>query len=233
DYLQSSCRTCMDFTAELSDISVGAAYPLENWSMVIIRTKTGEEFFNKAAADGAIVVKPIETEPAVYENLVIASMKKRATALEAAESIEKAYGYLPVLLLRESGALANVKVEDVMVKNIETVPYDMTVGQLLHLMTQKHHIAYPVIGEKGEPLGFITIEDASQISKDEREEILVSQIIHRKPISVHIGETGIDAFKKMSENEVGRVLVVDPADSQKIIGLITKTDLMHGLINQR
>lgn len=233
EHLRSSCRTCMDFTAELSDISIGAADPLDDWSTVIIRTKAGEDFFYDAVANGAITTEVIEHEPAVYERVVRAAMQKRKSALETAETMEKAYGYLPVLLLREAEALTHEKVENVMAKKVETVPHNMTISQLLHLMAIRHHISYPVIGETGEVLGFVTMEDASQVSKEARDSTLVSQIIHRKPVTVNIGETALDAFKKMSEHETGRVIVIDPADPKKILGLITKTDLMHTLINQR
>ncbi len=233
EHLQSSCRTCMDFTAELSDISVGAADPLDDWSTVIVRTKAGEDFFNDAVANGVITTEAIEQKPAVYERMVNAAMQKRKSALEAAENLERAYGYLPVLLLREADALTHVKVEDIMAKKIETVPHSMTISQLLHLMAQRHHIGYPVLGETSEVIGFITLEDASQVGKEARDSTLVSQVIHRKPVTVQVGETALDAFKKMSEYETGRVLVVDPANPKKILGLITKSDLMHSLIRQR
>jgi predicted transcriptional regulator len=34
----------------------------------------------------------------------------------------------------------------------------------------------------------------------------------------------------MSSQETGRALIVDPEDLNKIVGLVTKTDLMHALI---
>lgn len=233
EHLKSSCRTCMDFTAELSDISIGAADPLENWSTVIIRTKAGEDFFYDAVANGIITTEVIEHEPTVYERLVKAAMQKRKSAIQAAENMEKAYGYLPVLLLRESEALTHIKAKDIMTKNVETIPHNMTVSELLQLMAQHHHIGYPVLSEAGETIGFVTLEDASQVSKESRDNTMVNQIIHRKNITVQSSETALDIFKKMSEHETGRVIVIDPINPKKILGIITKTDLMHSLINQR
>ncbi len=45
-------------------------------------------------------------------------------------------------------------------------------------------------------------------------------------------ETALDVFKRMSENETGRVLVLDRADPKKLVGVVTKTDLMHILTKQ-
>jgi coenzyme F420 hydrogenase subunit beta len=59
DHILPSCRTCTDFTAELADISVGAAYPLKDWSTVIIRTKAGEDFFYDAVENGVFALAEV------------------------------------------------------------------------------------------------------------------------------------------------------------------------------
>ena len=231
DHILPSCRTCTDFTSELADISIGSAYPLEDWSTVIIRTKAGEDFFYDAVENGVINTWVIEQEPHVFERVVRAAMQKRKAAILEAKMMEETYGYLPTLMLRESEGLAEFKVEDVMTSGIKTVPLNMTISQLLDLMAKTHHIGYPVVNHEGEPAGIVTLEEASQIEKGKRNKTLISQIIKRKPVLMHPGETALDAFKKMSANETGRVLVVDPADPKKLLGMVTKNDLMHTLIN--
>jgi coenzyme F420 hydrogenase subunit beta len=230
--IMPSCRTCTDFTAELADISIGSAYPLEEWSTVIIRTKAGEEFFYDAVENGVINTWVIEQEPEVYERVVRAAMQKRTAALQEATKFEEKFGYLPVLMLRETDALARFKVEDIMTKNVKTVRENITIRELLDLMAKQHHIGYPVVNDNGVPIGAVTLEEAAQIDKEKRDTTLVSQILRRKPIVVHPEDTAQDALKKMSEFETGRVLVVDPADSKKLLGLVTKSDLMHALIEQ-
>jgi coenzyme F420 hydrogenase subunit beta len=230
--IMPSCRTCTDFTAELADISVGSAYPLEEWSTVIIRTKAGEDFFYDAVENGIINTWVIEQEPEVYERVARAAIQKRTAALQEAKKMEEKYGYLPVLMLRESDSLAKVKAEDIMTKDVKTVGGDITVSQLLNTMAKQHHIGYPVIGSDGAALGFVTLEDASQIDKDKRETTLVSQILRKNPVAVHPTETALDVLRKMSKFETGRVLVVDPADPKKMLGIVTKSDLMHTLIEE-
>jgi coenzyme F420 hydrogenase subunit beta len=230
--IMPSCRTCTDFTSELADISIGGAYPLEEWSTVIIRTKAGEEFFYDAVENGVISTWVIEQEPEVYERVVRAAIQKRTAALQEAKKLEEKLGYLPVLMLRESDELSKVKVEDIMTKNVKTVNENMTITQLLDQMTKQHHIGYPVVSESGEPLGVITLEEAAQIEKEKRDKTLICQIMHKKPIAVHPGDTALDAFKKMTEFETGRILVTDPANPKKLLGMVTKTDLMHTLIEQ-
>jgi coenzyme F420 hydrogenase subunit beta len=232
DHLLPSCRTCTDFTAELADISVGGAYPLKDWSTVLIRTKAGEDFFYDAVEHGVVNTGVIEQEPNVIERVMVAAVQKRTSALKQAKEIEEAYGYFPVLLLAETNALAQTKVEEIMTKNIKTVPQNTTVSQLLDLMAKQQHTGYPVTNEKGEPTGWVTIEEASKVEKSKRNETLVSQIARRKLVAAYPGETALDAFKRMSEHEMGRILVLDPANPKRLLGIITKADLMHTLIKQ-
>jgi coenzyme F420 hydrogenase subunit beta len=232
DHILPSCRTCTDFTSELADISVGSAYPLQDWSTVIIRTKAGEEFFYKAVENGVINTWVIEEEPTVIERVMIAAMQKRTAGLKKAKEMEETSGYLPVLMLRETDALAGIKVADIMNTNFKTVPENMSVRQMLDLVARSHHVGYPLMNKDNEPIGWVTIEEASSVDKTKRETTSVSQIARRKLVTAYPDETALDVFKRMSENETGRVIIVDRADNKKLIGIITKTDLMHTLTKQ-
>jgi coenzyme F420 hydrogenase subunit beta len=230
EHLLPSCRTCMDFTAELADISVGGAYPLQDWSVVIIRTKAGEEFFYKAVDDAILNTGVIEYEPRIFERIVIAAFNKRSNAIKEAEKIREAYGYLPVRMLRETEELALVKVEEIMTTHVESVPAELSIEQLFGLMAKERHVAYPVINKKGKPVGIVTIEEASSVPKEKRKNTRVSAIARKTLVTAKVGETALDVFRKMSSQETGRALIVDPEDLNKIVGLVTKTDLMHALI---
>jgi len=229
EHILPSCRTCTDFASELADISVGGAYPLKEWSTVIIRTKAGEDFFYEAINNGVINSWVIEQEPKVFERIVVAAMQKRTSALKEAKKMEEVYGYLPVLMLRETEALAHIQIEEIMARNIKTVPQDMTVSQFLNFVAKHHHIGYPVINEKGEPVGWITLEEAASVAKKKRDTTLVGQIARRKLVAAYPDETALEAFKRMSENETGRILIFDRVDPKKLLGVVTKTDLMHTL----
>jgi CIC family chloride channel protein len=135
-------------------------------------------------------------------------------------------------LLRETDELAGVKVEDIMTRRIRTVPSDMTVSQLLDLMAAETHIGYPVVNENGELSGIVTIEEASKVDKTNRWKTSVGSIARQNVDVCFPGETALDAFKKMTAQETGRVLVLDPADPKQLIGIISKRDLMHVLIER-
>jgi len=232
EHLMPSCGVCTDFTDELADISVGGAYPLEGWSTIIIRTKPGEDFFNRAVEKGIIKTQPIEDQPSVYERVIRAAVQKRAAGLKKAGELERTYGYtfVSTIPLRETEALARVRVQDVMTRDVVTVGEKLTIDRLLDLMVKKHHVGYPVLDEKGDLVGVVTLEQASQIDKEKRQETKVEQVMRKKLVKALPGETGLDVFRKMSEHETGRVVVVDPTNKSKLVGIVTKSDLIEVLL---
>ena len=226
------CKTCIDYTSELADISVGTAYPLKEWSTVIIRTKAGEDFFNNAVKNGAINIRSIEGEPEAFEHLIVSALKKRTAGLIKAGKLEKKRNYVPIRLIRESEALAAVKVEDIMTKEVITVPSNMPVSTLLSIMATKTYIGYPVINQYNELVGVVTMEEATRVDKASRWKTQVDSIARPNVDVCYPGETALDAFRKMSNIETGRVLILDPTDPKKILGIVTKGDLMHALLKQ-
>jgi coenzyme F420 hydrogenase subunit beta len=227
-----SCRTCADFTSEFADISVGSAFPFTDWSVVIIRTKAGEDFFSDAEKKGVLNVRAIEQEPKVFERVIGTALNKRREALRAASKLEETEGFIPARLLRETDLLSHVKVEDIMTKDVRTVPCNMTVSQLLKQMATQQHTGYPVTDKKGELTGIVTIEEASRVDKQKRDETLVGSIARPNLDVVYPGETASDALRKMSEQETGRVLVLDPENPHRMIGIVTKADLLQALVKQ-
>jgi coenzyme F420 hydrogenase subunit beta len=59
-YEQPGCHVCLDYVANLGDISTGSVGSPDGWSTVFVRTKKGEEIWNKAIAAGCFETKPIE-----------------------------------------------------------------------------------------------------------------------------------------------------------------------------
>jgi coenzyme F420 hydrogenase subunit beta len=57
-YAEPKCLYCPDFSAELADISVGGV-GLDGWTMTVIRTEKGKEFFERAVNKGLLKVKTV------------------------------------------------------------------------------------------------------------------------------------------------------------------------------
>jgi coenzyme F420 hydrogenase subunit beta len=226
-HILTSCGTCADFSSELADISVGSAYPLKEWSTVIIRTKAGEDFFYSAVESGVINTGVIELQPDAFAHVIETAVQKRRNAFKELNEMKEAYVPVPVRPLQEIAVLSQIKVKDVMTKNVKTVSPDFTVNQFLDFMAKHHHTGYPVLNEHKDLIGIMTLEDAANVETGERDKVLIRDIAQRNIVVVYAEELALDAFKKMGVHEIGRIAVVDEVNSKKLIGILTKTDLTH------
>ncbi len=59
EHARPECHHCADFSAELADISCGGVGAMD-WTIVVLRSKLGEEIFDRAVADGALEVRPMD-----------------------------------------------------------------------------------------------------------------------------------------------------------------------------
>jgi CBS domain-containing protein len=118
-----------------------------------------------------------------------------------------------------------VTVSDVMTpgKDIHSVSPDQTVEELLEQMFQQRHTGYPVL-EGEEVVGMVTLSDAKEIERVERDAYLVSDIMSTELRTIPEYADAADALDTMQQDGIGRLLVVDAQGD--LAGLISRTDLM-------
>ncbi|MBS3792066.1 MAG: site-2 protease family protein [Candidatus Bipolaricaulota bacterium] len=120
-------------------------------------------------------------------------------------------------------ALEGLKTSDLMSEEVITVRPDTTISDLKELMMKKHHLGYPVV-EDGDIMGIVTLEDMKKTDKPDE---LVRSILTSKVITIDENDSASEAFHKMNQNSLGRLIVTD--ESGQMVGIITRTDLMHAI----
>jgi coenzyme F420-reducing hydrogenase beta subunit/CBS domain-containing protein len=235
-YIMNRCRTCTYFTSQLADLSVGGAGPLKDWSIVIIRTKIGEDFFNRAVEEGIITTKEIETEPEALVHLLQLASYKERSAKQEIEAMRRAGVPVPTgaepfhkTAATEISALEELKVEEIMTRKVTTVPPTMTIDELFDKIAEHHHIGFPVIDESSRIVGIITLQDAMKVAKKVRKTVSVGEIATKALVKILPDASVARALRKMNGRNVGRLLVVDKKDKSMLLGILTRSDVMHAL----
>jgi len=230
-HILEGCRTCGDFTAEFADISIGGAGALTGWSTVILRTRVGEELFNQAVGEGTVRAARLEDSPEVFAHIIEMSTTKRKIALEETRLREQAGLITPpsTRLPAEFGILSSITVQDAMTKIVVTVTRDLTATQLLEVMMKHHHLGYPVVDESNELLGIVTFEDLTKVPTAERDSTKVGAIMKTKLVVGYPDEPVLNAFERMTSSEIGRIFVVDRKNPKRLLGILTRSDILHAL----
>ncbi|MGM0770512.1 MAG: CBS domain-containing protein [Halobacteriota archaeon] len=123
--------------------------------------------------------------------------------------------------------LEKVPVNDVMSKEIVSVKPSLTIDDLTQFMFEKKHMGYPVI-EQNTLKGIITFTDVRKVMPLDRYSVLVSDVMTKDVVTVSKEATASDAFKLLTSNNIGRLLVVDEDGS--VCGILSRTDLMHTMM---
>ncbi len=127
---------------------------------------------------------------------------------------------------RRGDVLDYTKIKDIMVTDVMTVAPNMTVFQVLELMEKHHHMGFPVL-EEGRLIGVIDFNDVTEEMLDRKGEDLVRDVAIKDYVTIGPDETVHAALDKMIQYGVDRLIVVDPSDEFKMIGLITRTDILY------
>jgi len=125
-------------------------------------------------------------------------------------------------------AFEGVTVRDVMTPadRLHTVSPETTIAELLSRMFSERHTGYPVI-EDGRPVGMVTLDDARDVQPVEREAYTVADVMTRELVTIPVDADAMEAFDRLQDHDVGRLLVVDKRDD--VVGLLSRTDLMTAL----
>lgn len=122
--------------------------------------------------------------------------------------------------------LEKYNVREIMTQDVVSVSPDINVEELSKFMFEKKHMGYPVV-EGNSLKGIVTFTDIRNILPHERYAKLVSDIMTRDVISVSPQDAASEAFKVMTRNNIGRVLVMD---NGKLVGILSRSDLMRTMM---
>jgi chloride channel protein, CIC family len=130
---------------------------------------------------------------------------------------------------RDIDVLQSVQVGEVMTYNAETVPMDMTIGDLSQVFTRTRHHGLLVLDLQGKLWGIVTVRDldrawASQKSRN----ATVASIGTTWPyLKVAFpDETMGEALRRMGVRGLGRMPVVSRDDPYELLGLIRREDII-------
>jgi H+/Cl- antiporter ClcA len=135
--------------------------------------------------------------------------------------------------------LERLSIGDVMSARVISVPATLPVTQLVReyfLDTNtKRHQAYPVLDTNGEILGIVTKSNLLQewlpvltsgTKESDFDAIITYDLLSGEPITAYTWETCRTAAERMAQKEIGRLLVVSPENPKKLVGLLTRSDLL-------
>ena len=123
-----------------------------------------------------------------------------------------------------------IRVGDVMKKNVITVSPDSTMGQLGVILREKRISGTPVV-DRGKLVGIVSIDDFIGWLVHREEDCPVAQKMTKNVRTLYADEPAVHAVNKFDQLGFGRFVVIDRRD-EKLVGIITKGDIIEGLLKK-
>jgi chloride channel protein, CIC family len=128
-----------------------------------------------------------------------------------------------------SDLLSFLKVSRVITHKLSWLSSDESIQSVRHRLTSAQpgwtHQGYPVVDAEGNLVGVLTLRDIHNPATIPAQRI--GDLVHRPPITIYSDATLREVANEMIRNDVGRVVVVDPAKPRKPVGIITRSDLLR------
>jgi CBS domain-containing protein len=116
--------------------------------------------------------------------------------------------------------LDRIQVADACTREVMTLGADATVAEAREMLGT--HQGFPVIDANGHLIGVITRRDYA----DKPPETRIREVVKRSPSVVFLDNSLRDAADHMVRENVGRLPVVSREDPSRVIGIITRSDLL-------
>jgi len=129
---------------------------------------------------------------------------------------------------KERNIMKALSVGDVMSHRVETVPENMTLGQFAEFIQQTHHTNFPLVDERGELTGIISVQDFMGVvfEKELMDLIVIKELATKDVITVHPEEDLDTAMRKIGYRNIEQLPVVDRETHRKLYGIVSRRDMV-------
>ncbi len=110
-----------------------------------------------------------------------------------------------------------------------TINEDATLAQVYSLISEYHHLGYPVVNKENKIAGVISYKDLFRVKREDWNKILVKERMSTRLIYVSPGDSVIEAMEEMTEEEIGRLLVME---EDTLVGIISRSSIMDRVIKR-
>lgn len=128
---------------------------------------------------------------------------------------------------RTQSPLDFLRVKDVMQRDVHTLPDSILVGEAFNRMLDLGHTGYPVVDQEGRLKGVVSRRDISLHLQGGKGATALSELMTGRRVTAYPEEPLYRARDRMHREDVGRLVVVDPQTPDRILGILTRSDLLR------
>jgi CIC family chloride channel protein len=129
---------------------------------------------------------------------------------------------------KEVNVLRAIPVEEAMNPNVETIAENLNLGKVGEKIAKSKYNSFPVVDEQGQLTGILSYLDYHDVLYDRDLENLVvaKELATPKVVTVFHNDSVYTALEKITAKDFSILPVVSPSNPKKLLGVVTRRDLM-------
>lgn len=123
-----------------------------------------------------------------------------------------------------------MKVGEVMTRHVVTVAPETSMDEFREVLRSSRISGTPVLSQD-QMVGIISIEDLIKWSESDRRKTTVGELMTRDVMAIYDDEPLVQLVGRLDQYDYGRLPVLE-RDAKKLVGVVTKGDIMAGLLRK-
>ncbi|WNY26661.1 chloride channel protein [Methanolapillus ohkumae] len=130
---------------------------------------------------------------------------------------------------REVDVMESILVKDAMRPHVQTVSEDNTIDSLYAVIQSSKHTGFPVVNKSGELTGIVTVKDLQEQIEpgNPQNKQFIKDVMTKNILVAYPFETLDVISDRIVANDVARLPVVMKSNPKKMVGIITRKDVMN------
>jgi CIC family chloride channel protein len=129
---------------------------------------------------------------------------------------------------KERNIMKSLTVGEVMTRDPESIPENMTLGQFAQFTASTRHTNFPLVDRRGDLTGIISVQDFMGVvfERDLMDLVVIKELATLDVITVTAEDDLDRAMKKIGYRNIEQLPVVDREGGRKLVGLISRRDMV-------
>ncbi len=125
------------------------------------------------------------------------------------------------------GVLKTIPISEIMTTHPTVLKPEMTQDEVIQIIDHTHHTKFPVVDAEDNIVGTLITEDLFKDLDPEGPQPVVGVLMNRNFLHLSPGCKMDSALHAMMEQDEGHAVIVDPINPNKMIGFVTKADVLR------
>lgn len=159
---------------------------------------------------------------------IICSVASRQLFKESIYTLKLSRRGVNIRAGKEVNVLRSISVRDAMNPVVETIPQNLTLGNLAQKISKSKYNSFPVVDEEGHLAGILSFLDYHDVVFDENlvDLVVAKELATPEVVTVSLDDNLYNALQRITSKDFSILPVVSPDDPKKLVGVLTRRDIM-------